>query len=388
MTSGNPATEAAPEASLAQSLAKGAAGTALLHIERAHAGPGSWMTAHAWLKTATEHQINASTQAGLYYGAPAISFILHATQADGVQRYDSATRTIDQLVTRIAEDRIAAANDRIDRGDLATFAEYDLFYGLTGLGVLLLHHQPESPVLPRLLSYLVRLTEPRPDGCPGWWAGHDPDPTLPTPGGHANFGMAHGTAGILAFLAASARRGHRAADHLGAISRLCDWFDQWRQHSPAGSWWPPWISRGELNAGRVARRSMPRPSWCYGATGIFRSLQLAGIALGDTRRQLQAENDLARCVSTTGQIDLITDPGLCHGIAGVYQTCWRAARDSLTPAIGCQLPALSMLLRHRATATRTTGLLDGSTGTALALRTAASPGTPPRTGWDTCLLIA
>jgi Lanthionine synthetase C-like protein len=61
----------------AQSLAKGAAGIALLHIERARAGMAGWDTAHAWLVAATHATISTADDAGLYFGAPAVAFALH-----------------------------------------------------------------------------------------------------------------------------------------------------------------------------------------------------------------------------------------------------------------------------------------------------------------------
>jgi hypothetical protein len=54
---------------------------------------------------------------------------------------------------------------------MTAFAEYDLFYGLTGIGQLLLQCAPGSDALGRILEYLVRLTKPlRADGAaqPGW----------------------------------------------------------------------------------------------------------------------------------------------------------------------------------------------------------------------------
>ena len=361
-----------------QSLAKGAAGLALLHIEHALSEPCAWPVAHAWMTAATCGPVIASDQAGLFYGAPAISFLAHAAQADGVRRYGSVAETLDQIVTRAAERRLAAASERLDRGQAATFAEYDLFYGLTGLAVLFLKCMPASPVLPAILRYLVRLTEPWPDGRPGWWVSHDPDPLLPTPGGHAGFGMAHGAAGILALLSRSAALGHLVEYQYDAIDRLCDWFDRWRQSSGGGHWWPQWITARELAVGHIVRVAPPRPSWCYGAVGI---------CLGDTGRRLWTEQALAACLANPGPLELITDPGLCHGLAGVYQTAWRASRDSLTPAISERLPALASPLLKHAEPALATGLLDGAVGIALAIRTATCPDSAPKTGWDTCLLI-
>ncbi|MGH3929945.1 MAG: lanthionine synthetase, partial [Pseudonocardiaceae bacterium] len=59
-----------------QSLTKGAAGIALLHIERAHAGCGTWQQAHTWIKNAVADQISATDNTSLYLGAPAITLML------------------------------------------------------------------------------------------------------------------------------------------------------------------------------------------------------------------------------------------------------------------------------------------------------------------------
>ncbi|MGH3921968.1 MAG: lanthionine synthetase C family protein [Pseudonocardiaceae bacterium] len=386
-----PAPADAEQPGQAQSLGKGAAGVSLLHIERALAGLGTWATAHAWVRAATRCEISAAENAGLYVGAPAISFILHAAEADEIPRYGRALTRLDAHVASLAHRRVDAALARIDRSEMPAFAEYDLFYGLTGIGQLLLRRAPGSDALGRILGHLVRLTEPlRIDGTwlPGWWASHDPDPLLPTPGGHANFGIAHGITGPLALLAHAMRRGIIAEGHLGAISEICAHLDAWRQDCESGPWWPQWITRDELRTGRVKQTSPLRPSWCYGTPGIARAQQIAAIATGDTSRQMMAEHALASCLSDPAQLRWITDTGLCHGWSGLYQTAWRAARDALTPTISTRLPHLVELLTRHAEASEhhNAGLLDGTAGLVLALQTAGRS-TPPISGWDSCLLI-
>ncbi|MGH3972264.1 MAG: lanthionine synthetase C family protein [Pseudonocardiaceae bacterium] len=375
----------------AQSLAKGAAGVALLHIERAHASLGTWATAHAWVRAATRYEISAADNAGLYIGAPAISFVLHAAEADEIPRYAAALTTLDAHVTSLAHRRVDAALARIDRGEMAAFAEYDLLYGLTGIGQLLLQRAPGSDALGRILGYLVTLTEPlRIDETlfPGWWTFHDPDPILPTPGGHANFGIAHGITGPLALLAQAMRRGIIVEGHIDSISEICAHLDAWRQDCESGPWWPQWITRDELRTGRVRQTGPLRPSWCYGTPGIARAQQIAAIATGDTSRQTRAEQALATCLSDPAQLHRIIDSGLCHGWSGLYQTAWRAARDALTPAISMRLSHLAELLTRHAEAAEhhDAGLLDGAAGLTLALHTATRT-TPPISGWDSCLLI-
>ncbi|MFG6197798.1 lanthionine synthetase C family protein [Nonomuraea sp. JJY05] len=376
-----------PDSASAQSLSRGTAGMALLHIERAHAGEQSWPSAHAWIKAATRDEISAADHAGLYFGAPAISFILHAAEADHTHRYGTHTAAIDAHVTRLAERRLAHATTRIEQGQPGAFQEYDLFHGLTGIAALLLRHVPDANILPPILRHLVRLTQPADDGLPGWWVGHNPDPVSPTPGGHANFGMAHGITGVLALLAVALRDGITVDGHADAILRICAWLDQWRQDGEKGPWWPQWVTRPELDTGRVRQQGPLCPSWCYGTVGIARALQLAAIALGDTRRQRLAEHAMAACLADPAQLRYLTEPGLCHGVAGVYQTSWRAARDALSPRIAAHLPTLAKLLsKHAAAHQRDGGLLTGAAGLALALRT-STHATPPRSGWDTCLLI-
>lgn len=374
----------------AQSLAHGMAGIALLRIERAHTGTGSWQQAHQALVLAASAPVDGSPSGCLVHGAPALRFVLNAATADGQPRYQDAAGALDRHLHRITRGRLDAARGRMARETLGTFDEYDLFYGLTGLGVILLHTAPASDTLADVLTYLTRLAT-RPltvDGLqvPGWWAARDPDPLSPTPGGHANLGVAHGAAGILAFLALAARRGHTVQGQLDAIKSLCAWFDLWRQDSDDGPWWPQWLTRNDLRAGFPAQTAPGRPSWCYGTPGITRALQLAALATADPARQATAEHALARCLAGP-HLAKLPDAGLCHGLAGVYQTATRAAADAITPNLGAQLPELAAVLAARgATADRSTALLTGDTGVRLVLETVRRAA-PPVSGWDSCLLL-
>ncbi|MFF4642871.1 hypothetical protein [Streptomyces sp. NPDC001389] len=55
---------------------------------------------------------------------------------------------------------------------------------------------------------------------PGWWCAHDPH-RFYTPGGHGNFGMAHGIAGPLALLAQAPKRGVAVDGQREAIASPC-----------------------------------------------------------------------------------------------------------------------------------------------------------------------
>ncbi|MEV6209542.1 lanthionine synthetase C family protein [Kitasatospora sp. NPDC051914] len=373
-----------------QSLAKGAAGIALLHIERARTGIADWDTAHHWLTDAATGNVNAGDGTGLFYGATSLAFALEAA---GPGRYERPRAHLLAHTEALAHRRLDRAEVRLRRRELPGLEEFDLIYGLTGIGAHLLRAAPGSDALGRTLAHLVRLTEPlRLDGqhVPGWWTGHDPHFRQPPafPNGHANLGMAHGITGPLALLALSLRDGVEVHGHRDAIGRICAWLDDWQQDTDGIPWWPQWINFEEVRSRRIAHRGPFRPSWCYGTPGIARAQQLAALATGDIHRQHLAENAIAACLSDTDQLDQLTDSSLCHGWAGLFQTVWRASQDATESPLAMRLPHLRDVLiqQERSFGDDGPGYLEGHAGLLLALHTAHH--SSPQSGWDTSLLLA
>ena len=375
-----------------QSLSKGAVGIAVLHAALAGAGLAGWDRAQDWLSCAVREELSSGPGAGLWYGAPAVAFAMTTAARPGTcQRAQAGLGT---AVRRLTRTYLAAAQARMAAAARPARREYDLVNGLTGLGAYLLRQQPDSALMPEVLTYLVALTTPvaaaDPAGtdAPGWWTADIPAGKPPERfhGGHADLGMAHGIGGPLALLALSMRHGVTVNGHADAIRRICAWLDSWRQDSPAGPWWPERVTRQELATGRCAQPGPRRPSWCYGTPGLARAQQLAGLALADHDRQRAAEHAMAGCLTDPGQLAQLTDPALCHGWAGVLLTAWHAAADAGTPDITSQLPMLTSALLQHASGCGHPGLIEGSAGIALTLHTITSP--PPGTGWEACLLIS
>ncbi|MET8763072.1 lanthionine synthetase C family protein [Lentzea sp. NPDC004782] len=376
-----------------QSLGGGAAGIALLHIERARSGLGSWDTAHAWLSAAVSDELTAGPNAGLFFGTPALAFVIH-TAVDRSGKLNGALQKLDSGTVDLTGRRLRQAHARLDRTDRPPMAEFDLICGLAGLGAHHLLHQPRHEITTDVLSYLVRLSEPlaeHADGLPGWWTdvGTTGAVTPDFPGGHGNLAMSHGISAPLALLSLALRRGIVVDGHREAITRICAWLDSWRQDDNFGSWWPGFVTPAHVENRTVSSNSRQKLSWCYGTPGIVRAQQLAGLALADVERQRLAENAMLTCLTDASQIDRIREVGLCHGIAGVLQTTWRMASDALTPALAAQVPRLVDALLHRivSSPTATAEFLDGEAGVALALHTAVTD-TAPQGSWDSCLLLA
>ncbi|MFF1714640.1 lanthionine synthetase C family protein [Streptomyces sp. NPDC058268] len=347
-----------------QSLANGAAGIALFHIERAASGQATWHPAHRWIGQAAAGAITATDNTGLYLGAPAVAYVLRAAPVSVQHLYRDAGTALHGYVVNMTHRRVDAALARMYRGAHATFAEYDTFCGLTGIGAYLLRTAPHGSAMEKVLRYLVSLTHPIDiDGLatPGWWVEHDPSRTNRLPGGHGNLGVAHGITGPLMLLARAHHRGIQVDGQADAIRAICDHLDRWRQESATGPWWPEHLTLTDLTTGRPHHQHPGRPSWCYGTPGIARAGQLAAIALNDQTLQNTYEKALQQCLNDPTQLAQITDTSLCHGWAGLYQTTFRAARDARTPHLGSLLPDLrkNLIAHARPAAAEGPGLLEG-----------------------------
>ncbi|WP_018687079.1 lanthionine synthetase LanC family protein, partial [Actinokineospora enzanensis] len=131
----------APSPHWHQDLAVGAPGIVLLHAERARV-TGDDHTLHRWVSAMMASPLHAHQRTGLYQGAPAAVHALHAATCPGQpthQAYTTASAALEHQVAQLIRDRLAQADDRLARGELPTFREFDLISGLTGLGVLLVH---------------------------------------------------------------------------------------------------------------------------------------------------------------------------------------------------------------------------------------------------------
>lgn len=373
------------------SLASGAVGIALLHIERAHAGLGTWETAYEWAAAMTRNPIAAHPDAcSLFEGAPAVAFALHAARQPA---FASALDILDGPIADATRHRLECAHERIDRGQLPTIREFDLISGLTGVGVYLFHRCNHEDLVQDVLTYLVRLVEPvkiNGEVLPGWWCNQSPgsQPAHRWPGGHGNLGMAHGIAGPLALLSTTLRRGITVAGQAEAIEQICAWLDHWRCDTDLATWWPGMISLAERRTGHVRQAGPQRPSWCYGTPGLARAQQLAAITLDDRQRQRQAEQALVGCITDEDQLARVTDASLCHGWAGLRQATRRVASDErCLDDFAIHVPRLATRMKrhlHERRQPSHEGLLEGRAGVDLA-RLAPAAAT---TSWDACMLLA
>jgi lantibiotic biosynthesis protein len=376
-----------------QSLAGGAAGIALLHVERARSGHGDWETARAWLTAASSGGVTAASNAHLFSGAPALAYVVHIAAASAghgrraLAALDDATLT----VTRAA---LAGARARMDRAVRPELREFDLVRGLAGLGAYHLARHPGHEITRGVMACLARLTEPlpgTPDSLPPWWTGASPsgEPSPEFPGGHGNFGMSHGISAVLAVLSMSILRGVPVPGAADAVHRICAWTDQWLLGSQDSPWWPGVISLAQAQAQHVDPALRPRPSWCYGAAGTARAQQLAGLALREPARRAAAETAVLAVLGDPAELGKLAETGLCHGTAGLLQATWRISADAGTGAFQSFLACIARGLTAQLSrpGDGNPELMDGMAGAALALHTVGT-GAAPEPCWDAFLALA
>ncbi|MEX5709941.1 lanthionine synthetase C family protein [Parafrankia sp. FMc6] len=398
-----------------QSLAHGAPGIALLHIERAAAGFSSWERAHDWLAYAARGVLTTGPDSHLYYGGPALAHALASATSRHPGAYQRVLDRLDRSIVTDTRRRVAAAHARIDEGRFPALAEFDVIRGLTGLGAYLLRRDAGagSETTRAVLNYLVRLTEDLViDGqtLPGWWTDLGPTGRASDrfPGGHGNNGIAHGIAGPLALLALAARRGVTVPGHHEAIRRICAWLDRWRTDTSTGVLWPYWLDRSHRDTAQPGSVGPRHLGWCYGTAGLARAQHLAALATGDAARRDMAENALVDALSDPVH-STTTDVSLCHGRAGLAHLAAVTAAEARPPTANRLRPLIRKVLDTvqpadadpEQTASQLLaqdegspgpGLLEGAAGVALAALSAstvaAGADTASCSGWDSCLLIA
>ncbi|WP_395294530.1 lanthionine synthetase C family protein [Kitasatospora hibisci] len=385
------------------SLASGFPGVTLLPAELGHHDRYFRRVAHEYLAAAGKHASHALA-GGLYNGLAAYSFAAHAA-AHGPEDYGLLRSRVDG---RTAEFMAGFAGARrtvlADGGHKRQFHDFDVISGVTGVGRHLLA-AGEAAAAQEVLSYVVELVLSQRDdlgeGVPGWWVDHGMTFEDDTPGGHGNFGLAHGISGPLALLAIAWGNGYRHERVESAVRKIVSWLQEWQQGDEAGPFWPTGIGLHELAVGRPHDGSATRPSWCYGTPGIANSLRLAGEALGEPDWVRTARSALAGALSRT-TIGL-TGPSICHGHAGllVVAEAFRHMQDSdalgqaadrlagsLIDSFDSEAP-FGFTVIQEATGLRLNhpGFLDGAVGILLALWCYAT-GAPARSGWDRALLLA
>jgi len=384
------------------SLARGLAGTALLHARLSHTDPIFEAAAvRHWSAAAAHARQRSDSSAGIYHspGGLAASLIIGSAYLPDPGSQRAVTTRAARWLSAQALDLARGHRQRLHAGAACrSWAEYDTISGLAGIGRVLLAaltsgHDTCEPGLTAALGTLTAMILTRHGNRPGWWlppSGHPPGATA-RPSGAAATGMAHGIAGPLALLSMAQSAGWSVSGQRAAIRDAAQWLLHWR----AGSSWPPRVTGDELDTGVPAPAAGRRDAWCYGAPGIGRALSLAGGALEDPRLAESGAAAITALASRLAEHWDVDGPTLCHGHAGVLQcaaTIQPTTADRAAAAVNTAFSpqhAFGFQHIHKDAAADEPGLLTGAAGVALALADHGQiPAPPVPTRWDAVLLIS
>ena len=398
------------------SLANGYLGLALLWAAPHPEGPVDPGRVHAYLSAASERLTSpgaagAVRPQGLYAGVGAMALASLTAHRAGLG-YTKALARTDALVAAQVRHVAAGAEER----RFVHLSDFDVTRGLTGTGrYLLARGESLHEELRVVLRALVRMTEPvghQGTPVPGLWTLQGPRSGPPEEAyrdGHLNLGLAHGIAGPLSLLSLAHHHGVVVEHQEEAVERLARVLLDFVLEDAHGVYWPRLLTLDEWRAG-TAKEARSRPSWCYGAPGVTRALQLAADALDRPDWRALAHRSLLSLLSVPAEESGIEDAGLCHGWAGLLhllRVCNRTLddprltrfegllADRVLAAFDPELPFGFRAAMHNAPrGADAPGFLDGAAGIALALQSyaegddaARAAGAEPA-NWEAALLIS
>jgi lantibiotic modifying enzyme len=325
-------------------LSEGRAGSAIFHAYHARTGFVDRSSDTPWEHldwTLQGVEDSALDTVGLWSGYAGLAWALrHIHRVLDAPFEHSTTEEIDAVLEEVARQ---PWTDPLD-----------LTKGLVGLGVYALEWLPcprAQALLATVIRHLGREAAREADGVT-WRLRPEPD-----------LGMAHGVAGVVAFLSLACASG-AAPDRARALLEGA----------------VPWLLRHRQDS--TAHR---RAAWCDGEPGVAAAFVLAGMATANAawkREGAALAREIARRDLET--MDL-PDSGLCHGTAGtahLLNRLWQWTGDE-----SCREAASSWMLRllQRRRPTGDEGLMTGSAGIGLALMAAVGEQEPE---WDRLFLLS
>lgn len=290
-------------------LASGLAGRALFfaYLEEACPGEGHGDLAVEMLERAIDGLSGLRVGAGLFSGFTGVAWVLEHLQGRFLEAGDEDP----------GEEIAAGVRQTLSLSPWR--GEHDLVGGLVGLGVYALERRPRSHAEESLrlaVERLAGLAERAEDGGLVW---RTPFERVPAdrlalfPQGYVGLGVAHGMAGVIAFLAAAGEAGVREAHPLLASA-------------------VPWLLARQLPVNaramavfpfEVAPGCEPRPStpgWCWGDPGTLAALLGAARRAGQPAWEREAVAlgiAAARHQTALAGHTHVHDASLCHGSAGL-----------------------------------------------------------------------
>jgi lantibiotic biosynthesis protein len=251
------------------SFAGGHAGIALFYAYLAAAWEGPQAARQAWssLECAVEELSQGqSSGVGFFTGMSGIAWTCHHLHR--LLAGEASAETTAEVDAALIE----VVNQRPWRW------EYDLIYGLAGIGCYALDHPDRrlaASLLDSILARLEELATVTPDGVTWLTPAHFLPPALVAnyPAGWYNLGVAHGVPGVIGLLARMAEAGFGGDRARRLLIQAVRWLLSQQRILDGGSRFPTHLSP-------TGTGPSSRSAWCYGDPGVAAVLWRAARAAG------------------------------------------------------------------------------------------------------------
>ena len=285
----------------------------LTYLARATGETGDALAAQTLLETAID-LVGAAERLpmSLHRGAAGLAWILHHTaRVLGVEGAAEATQSLDEELLGYLQ----------GPGNIGE--PYDLLDGLLGLGVYGFE-SGNRPLVERVVHRLAARKQVAAEGL-AWHTPPESGERSWFPEGHSNLGLAHGVAGVIAFLAGAMEMGIEPDTARQLLLDAVHWLR--RQRLPDGG--PrafPWA----VEPGLPPVTQGFDPGWAYADSGIAAALAHAARALSDADLLQEALSVAEREAARIDELPA-RHPGIGFGPAGYAQIFARLYRQTGRP---------------------------------------------------------
>ncbi len=285
----------------------------LTYLARATGETGDALAAQTLLDAAIDRAGGGERQPMcLHRGAAGLAWILHhAARVLGVEGAADATQALDEELLAYLQ------------GPGSSAEPYDLLDGVLGLGVYGFE-SGSRPLVERAVQRLAARHQAAAEGL-AWHTPPQSGNRTWFPEGHLNLGLAHGVAGVIAFLAGAVEEGVERDTARPLLRDAVHWLR--RQRLPDGG---PRVYPWAVAPGQPPVAQGLDPGWAYADAGIAAALAHAARALGDADLLAEALSVAAR---ETARLDELParHPGIGFGPAGYAQIFARLHRQTGRP---------------------------------------------------------
>lgn len=234
--------------------------------------------------------------------------------------YQGDLDSINKLICRVV---VFQCKRFIEEGNVRT-SDFDVIYGMSGVGNYLLQYRNDKEVREALesiceyLIWIVSFDHNEKIRLPGWYISLENEPLYDCysqyEDGYINYSMSHGCGGILLFLTNAYERGIVADGQKEAVTKITEEYLHINNLSN-GLWWSGIISRKNYESMHFPNAT-PRQSWCYGNVSVLFALYRTAKLFSWNSLEILFMDELKKIAIMPAEQYYLFSPIICHGYAG------------------------------------------------------------------------